>query len=60
MEEKRYADVFIYVPAVREIVRIAEGNGTNLLDEDEAEGYISSEPATQKPKKKIRTKGGRL
>lgn len=25
MEEKRYADVFIYVPAVREIVRIAEG-----------------------------------
>lgn len=32
MEEKRYADVFIYVPAVREIVRIAEGNGTNLLD----------------------------
>lgn len=40
MEEKRYADVFIYVPAVREIVRIAEGNGTNLLDEDEAEDYV--------------------
>ena len=40
MEETRYADVFIYVPSVREIVRIAEGNGTNLLDEDEAEGYV--------------------
>ena len=40
MEETRYADAFIYVPSVREIVRIAEGNGTNLLDEDEAEGYV--------------------
>ncbi len=40
MEETRYADTFIYVPSVREIVRIAEGNGTNLLDEDEAEGYV--------------------
>ena len=40
MEYTRYADVFIYVPSVREIVRIAEGNGTNLLDEDEAEGYV--------------------
>lgn len=40
MEETRYGDVFIYVPSVREIVRIAEGNGTNLLDEDEAEDYV--------------------
>ncbi|MDB8718874.1 hypothetical protein [Mediterraneibacter gnavus] len=39
MEETKYADVFIYVPSVREIVRVAEGNGMNLLDEDEAEGY---------------------
>lgn len=30
MEETRYADAFIYVPTVREIVRIAEGNGMNL------------------------------
>lgn len=36
----KICDVFIYVPSVREIVRIAEGNGTNLLDEDEAEGYV--------------------
>lgn len=40
MEGKRYADTFIYVPSVREIVMIAEGNRTNLLDEDEAEGYV--------------------
>lgn len=40
MEETRYADVFIYVPSVREIVRIAEGNGTNLLDEEEVKGYV--------------------
>ena len=40
MEETRYADTFIYVPSVREIVMIAEGNRTNLLDEDEAEGYV--------------------
>ena len=33
MEETRYADTFIYVPSVREIVRIAKGNGTNLLDD---------------------------
>ena len=39
MEERRYEDVFIYVPSVGQILRIAEGNGMNLLEEDEAEGY---------------------
>lgn len=40
MGEGRYEDVFIYVPSVRQILRIAEGNGMNLLEEDEAEGYV--------------------
>lgn len=40
MEERRYEDVFIYVPSVEQILRIAEGNGMNLLEEDEAEGYV--------------------
>ena len=34
-----YDDVFIFVPSARQIVRIAEGDGTNLLAEDEAAGY---------------------
>lgn len=38
MEERRYEDVFIYVPSVGQILRIAEGNGMNLLEEDE--GYV--------------------
>lgn len=40
MGERRYEDVFIYVPLARQILRIAEGNGMNLLEEDEAEGYV--------------------
>ena len=40
MGERRYEDVFIYVPSVGQILRIAEGNGMNLLEEDEAEGYV--------------------
>ena len=35
-----YNDVFIFVPSVNQIVRIAEGDGMNLLAEDEAEGYV--------------------
>ena len=34
-----YNDVFIFVPSAKQIVRIAEGDGTNLLAEDEAAGY---------------------
>lgn len=40
MGERRYEDVFIYVPSVRQILRIAEGDGMNLLDEDKTEGYV--------------------
>lgn len=32
-------DIFIYVPFSDQIVRIAEGSGDNLSDEDVAEGY---------------------
>ena len=35
-----YGDVFIYVPEMRQIVRIAEGTGDNLLPEDTEKGYI--------------------
>ena len=35
-----YADIFIFVPEMRQIVRIAEGNGMNLLYEDVANGYV--------------------
>lgn len=32
--------VYIYVPAVRQIVRISEGTGDNLLYEDRDEGFV--------------------
>lgn len=32
--------VFIYVPAMKQIVRISEGSGDNLLDEDIKAGYV--------------------
>lgn len=35
-----YDDVFIYVKEANQIVRIAEGTGANLLDEDMDEGYV--------------------
>ena len=35
-----YDDVFIFIPSENQIVRIAEGNGMNLLAEDEAAGYV--------------------
>jgi hypothetical protein len=31
--------VYIYVPAKKQIVRIAEGSGDNLMDEDIERGY---------------------
>jgi len=39
-EEKALQDIFIYVPAANQIVRIAEGTGDNLLHEDEELGYV--------------------
>lgn len=35
-----FDDVFIYLPEVRQIMRIAEGNGDNLFPEDEEEGFV--------------------
>lgn len=35
-----FGPVYIYVPAMKQIVRIAEGSGDNLLDEDIEAGYV--------------------
>lgn len=35
-----FSPVYIYVPAKNQIVRIAEGTGDNLLDEDIEAGYV--------------------
>ena len=38
--ENRYEDLYIFVPAMKQIIRIAEGTGDNLLPEDIEEGYV--------------------
>lgn len=35
-----YDDLFLYVPEIRQIIRITEGSGDNLLPEDMEEGYV--------------------
>lgn len=40
VRDRFYGDVFVYVPSERQILRVSEGNGTNLLEEDEAQGYV--------------------
>lgn len=35
-----YGDLFLYVPEVRQIIRIAERTGDNLLEEDIDAGYV--------------------
>lgn len=35
-----FNDVYIYVPETEQIVKIAEGTGDNLLDEDIDAGYV--------------------
>lgn len=35
-----YDEIYIYVPAFKQIVKISEGTGDNLLDEDIAAGYV--------------------
>lgn len=35
-----FDSIFIYVPAVDQIVRISEGSGDNLTDEDIKAGYV--------------------
>lgn len=37
---KGYADLFVFVPEMGEIVCISEGTGENLLSEDIADGYV--------------------
>ena len=32
--------IFVYVPEVKQLVRISEGTGDNLLDEDLDAGYV--------------------
>lgn len=32
--------LFIYVPDMKQIIKISEGTGDNLLDEDVEEGYV--------------------
>ena len=35
-----FDEIYIYVPGKQQIIRIAEGSGDNLTDEDMACGYI--------------------
>lgn len=37
---ERYDDIFVFVPEMRQVIRIAEGDGSNLLPEDIEEGYV--------------------
>lgn len=38
--ENRYDDLYIFIPTMKQIVRIAEGTGDNLPSEDIEEGYV--------------------
>lgn len=35
-----FEDVFIYIPGCKQIIRITEGSGDNLTDDDIANGYV--------------------
>lgn len=35
-----FDDVYIYVPGEQQIIKISEGTGDNLTDEDTAEGFV--------------------
>lgn len=35
-----FDEIYIYVPSEQQIIRIAEGTGDNLLDEDIERGYV--------------------
>ena len=35
-----FDDVYIYVPSEQQIIKISEGSGDNLSEEDMAEGYV--------------------
>ena len=40
MNNSNFNDIFIYVQAMRQIIRIDEGSGDNLTDDDVAQGYV--------------------
>ena len=40
MNNNEFNDIFIYVQAMNQIIRIAEGSGDNLTDDDISQGYI--------------------
>ena len=40
MFNEAYNDIFIYVPTMRQIIRIDEGSGDNLTDDDITQGYV--------------------
>ena len=39
-EPEGYGDLFIFVPETRQVIRISEGTGDNLLWEDKEKGYV--------------------
>lgn len=40
MFDTMFDDIYIFVPSAKEIIRIAEGDGCNLLEEDIQDGYV--------------------
>ena len=35
-----FDEIYIYVPSKKQIIRIAEGSGDNLTDDDLGQGYV--------------------
>ena len=35
-----YNDIYVFIPATKHIIKIAEGTGNNLNNEDYVEGYV--------------------
>lgn len=35
-----FDDIYIYVPSAKQVIRIAEGDGMNLLEDDICRGYV--------------------
>ena len=40
MNNDAFKDIFIYVQTMKQIIRIDEGSGDNLTDDDIAQGYV--------------------
>lgn len=39
-EPEGYEDLFLFVPEMRQVIRISEGTGDNLLRDDREKGYV--------------------